>query len=214
MVQVSRTGCASEWALRCKDPKCSSYEHSSYSNFYSTHKNNRYFDINRTMVLAFRLIGRGYSAAVKFTSILNLPNPVKRGPWSEHTKAISEVAMELLQEELKNAALELKKYKLAKDDKEAITDKLAKETVVDAGVSVDGSWSSRGWSARDGVVAVLSIDTGKVLDVEYLSNGCSECVKTEERRKDGKMAKIDYLKWYIDHEPKCHFNHDGSAPVR
>lgn len=62
------------------------------------------------MVLAFRFIGSGYSAAVKFTSILNLPKPVKRGPWSEHTKAISEVAMELLQEELKNAALEVKKY--------------------------------------------------------------------------------------------------------
>ena len=37
------------------------------------------------------------------------------------------------------------------------------ELVLDAGVSIDGSWNQRGWSARDGVVAVISIDTGKVL---------------------------------------------------
>ncbi|CAH3133419.1 unnamed protein product [Pocillopora meandrina] len=40
---------------------------------------------------------------------------------------------------------------------------------VDAGVSADGSWSQRGWSACDGVVAVISIDTRCFL-VELMCN--------------------------------------------
>ena len=42
--------------------------------------------------------------------------------------------------------------------------------MVEAGASIDGLRSSRGWSARDGVVAAVSVDTGKVLDVVYLLN--------------------------------------------
>ena len=44
------------------------------------------------------------------------------------------------------------------------------DLVLDAGVSIDGSWNQRGWSTCDGVVAFISIDTGKVLDVAFLSN--------------------------------------------
>lgn len=39
------------------------------------------------------------------------------------------------------------------------------DIVVDAGISIDGSWNSCGWSVHDGMVSVISIDTGKVLDV-------------------------------------------------
>jgi hypothetical protein len=35
------------------------------------------------------------------------------------------------------------------------------ETVVDVGASFDCSWSLWGWSARDGLVAGVSEDTGK-----------------------------------------------------
>lgn len=44
---------------------------------------------------------------------------------------------------MKAAAVEVKKYKLAIEN-EVASDDEAKESVVDAGVSVDGSWSSRG----------------------------------------------------------------------
>ncbi|CAH3020824.1 unnamed protein product, partial [Porites evermanni] len=35
------------------------------------------------------------------------------------------------------------------------------ESVVDIGVTIDASWSARGWSASDAVVAAISVDTGK-----------------------------------------------------
>ena len=46
------------------------------------------------------------------------------------------------------------------------------DVLVYAGVSINGSWKTRGWSARDGMVAVVSFDIGKVLKVIFLSNLC------------------------------------------
>ena len=54
-------------------------------------------------------------------------------------------------------------------------DQELRDLVVKAGASIDGSWSSRSWSARDGVVAAVSVHTGKVLDVVYLTNSCTSC---------------------------------------
>jgi len=44
-----------------------------------------------------------------FCSIVNLPNPVSSGLWSRHTKAILKAAETLLEEELSDAAFEVKK---------------------------------------------------------------------------------------------------------
>ena len=59
-------------------------------------------------------------------------------------------------------------------------DQMRLELVVEAGVSIDGSWSSRGWSARDGVVAAVSVDSGKVLNVIYLTNACTSFDQKEK----------------------------------
>ena len=129
------------------------------------------------------MIGRGYSAAQKLLSILNLSSPVNKAPWAAHTKAIEDTACTILDQELASAALEVKRLKLANGDITAVddnaTDDQLREVVAEAGVSTDGSWSSRGWSARDGVVAVISIDTGKFLDVVHLSNQCNGCSQKE-----------------------------------
>ncbi|GFT19881.1 uncharacterized protein NPIL_599921 [Nephila pilipes] len=36
-------------------------------------------------------------------------------------------------------------------------------------VAVEGSWQKRGFSSKNGVVTVTSVDTSKVIDVEILS---------------------------------------------
>ncbi|GFT67727.1 uncharacterized protein TNCV_271321 [Trichonephila clavipes] len=43
------------------------------------------------------------------------------------------------------------------------------------GVSVDGTWQRRGYSSLNGCVSVISIDSGKVLDVEFMSKVCRLC---------------------------------------
>ena len=100
--------------------------------------------------------------------------------WTAHTKALEVAANKLLERELQNAVLQLKRYKLENGDLDAnvdssTPDEQLKDIVVDSGVPTDGSWNSHGWSAQDGMVVVVSIDTGKVLDVVFLFNSCAAC---------------------------------------
>ena len=213
--EIEKVGLGAMWNFHCKNPECSS--HVLDNSFHTTPKTNRFYDLNRGLVLGLRMIGRGYSAAQKLLSILNLSSPVNKAPWAAHTKAIEDTARTILEQELASAALEVKRLKLANGDITAVddnaTDDELREVVAEAGVSIDGSWSSRGWSARDGVVAVISIDTGKILDVVHLSNQCNGCSQKERQREDGTLSKMEFLRWYIDHEPSCYLNHDGSAQV-
>ena len=41
-------------------------------------------------------------------------------------------------------------------------------SIVDVGISCDGTWQRRGFSSLNGAVVCMSIDTGNVLDVEVL----------------------------------------------
>ena len=50
---------------------------------------------------------------------------------------------------------------------------------IDVGVSVDGTWQRRGFSSNNGVVTAISIDTGKVVDVEIMSKICKGCKQKE-----------------------------------
>lgn len=169
-------------------------------------------------MLGLGTIGRGYSAARKLLSILNLSSPVNKVLWSAHTKAIKDTTRSILEQELASAALEVKRLKLANGDIAGVddnaTDEQLREVVAEAGVSIDGSWRCRGWSAQDGIVAVISIDTGKILDVVHLSNQCNACSQKERQREDGTLSKMEFLRWYIGHKSSCYLNHDGSAQVR
>lgn len=214
--EVTSTGLGAEWVCRCKNSNCAS--HQTLAPFHTTPKTNRFYDINRELVLGLRLIGRGYSAATKVLGVLNLPRPVSNVSWTAHTKAIELAANELLERELQNAVLQVKRYKLENGDLDAkvdssIADEQLKDIFVDAGVSIDGSWNSRGWSARDGMVAVVSIDTGKVLDVVFLSNSCAACEQKKREQREGKISKRDFLGWFIGHEENCYLNHEGSSQV-
>ncbi|CAB4044755.1 Hypothetical predicted protein, partial [Paramuricea clavata] len=47
---------------------------------------------------------------------------------------------------------------------------------VNCGISCDGTWQRRGHSSSNGCVTVVSIDTGKVHDVETLTTFCKEAI--------------------------------------
>ncbi|GFT08198.1 uncharacterized protein TNCV_3481491 [Trichonephila clavipes] len=55
--------------------------------------------------------------------------------------------------------------------------------VAECGVSVDGTWQRRGHSSLNGCVAVLSIDTGKVVDLEVMSKWCRNCNTSKSSEK-------------------------------
>ena len=66
-----------------------------------TPKQNRYFEINRTAVLAFRYIGKGHSVAKKVANILNIDKPINTHSWTGHTEAISECSEKIMDVNLK-----------------------------------------------------------------------------------------------------------------
>lgn len=57
------------------------------------------------------------------------------------------------------------------------------DLVFDVGIFIDGLWNKRGWFVRDGVVEVILIDIGKVLDVVFLFNSCTILRVNEKETK-------------------------------
>ena len=204
----SKSGLGSTWTVDCSDEKCPSKERNTP---FNTTPRGKGFEINRAAVLGFRTIARGHTAASKMLSFLGL-KPINKQHWTENTKKIEEEAEKALQKELDRAAFGVKEWKFANGELECTREELP-DVVVDAGVTIDASWSSRGWSATDAVIAAISADTGKVVDVVHMCSFCSECRKMAKKREDGEVSRLEYLTWFTSHEKKCYLNHEGSSAV-
>ena len=68
-------------------------------------KNGSFYDIDWSFLLASRLIGRGYSAALRLTTILNLDKTVTKKAWLSHKTTLSNFAEELAEGRMKKAAI-------------------------------------------------------------------------------------------------------------
>ena len=204
----SKSGLGSCWIVSCQNEDCPSR---STNAAFNTTPRGKGFEINRASVLGFRAIGRGHAGASKTLSFLGL-KPIDKHYWSENAKKIEAEAKNLLENELNRAAFEVKESKFALDLLDCTREQLG-EVVVDCGVTIDASWCSRGWSATDAVIAAISVDTGKVVDVVHMSSSCTECKKMDKRKMEGEVSRLEYLSWFTKHEPSCYLNHEGSSAV-
>ncbi|GFU10455.1 uncharacterized protein NPIL_461171 [Nephila pilipes] len=102
-----------------------------------------------------RCIGKGAESAVMFCGIMNLPPPPTK--FTKFNNNLLQAARETCEESMAEAV------------HEAVEEN---EGGRDIAVAVDGSWQKRGFSSKNGVVTVTSVDTGKVIDVEILSKHC------------------------------------------
>ncbi|CAL4122156.1 unnamed protein product, partial [Meganyctiphanes norvegica] len=68
-------------------------------------------------------------------------------------------------------------------------------------VKIDGSWSKAGFTSKFGFVVILSANTGKVLDYEFMSKYCNTCYKARVKHPD------------VEPEPhqNCKANYKGSS---
>ena len=154
----------------------------------------RGFDINKRTVYTMRVLGHGHSGIEKFTSLMNMPKPVTQNNYDKIAAKILSVTKAVAEETMSDAA---------KDIRENIT---SDYNFVDTGVSCDGTWQKRGSSSLNGVFTAISIDSGKVLDVEPMSRSCKTCCL----RKD--LIRTDptsYAHWKNSHI--CKYNYKGSA---
>ncbi|GFT49452.1 uncharacterized protein TNCV_3366531 [Trichonephila clavipes] len=117
--------------------------------------------INSLIVLGIRIIGKGFSAGKKLCAFLILPFLSKLAFCCKLLKAIERVAQENI-----NAALsEIK----------------GSNSFTKCGISIDGTWQRRGYSSLNGCVSAISVDTGKILDIEVMTQYCHICLKGDSQ---------------------------------
>ena len=157
---MKRKGCASTLRLLCEH--CG-WKHS----FCTSKKQGKSYEVNRRLVYGMRTIGKGYAGARKFCAIMNMPPPPTEKAFIFNSRVIGRHVKEIAKESMKKAGQDIYAVKNQCTASEA--------GPFNCGVSCDGTWQKRGYSSRNGCVTVISMDTGRVLDVEALSQGCKQC---------------------------------------
>ena len=147
-----KRGLACELSIFCS--KCK-YQ----NNFYTSKLLNQkgIFDINTRTIYTMRTLGIGYSGIQKFTTLMNMPKPMTSKNYDKLVLKIANITEEVAQETMADAVAELRQN--CQNEGE----------ILDIGVSCDGTWQRRGFSSLNGVVAALSLDSGKVIDVEIVN---------------------------------------------
>ncbi len=157
------------------------------------------FDVNRRCVIAFRMIGKGRSAAARFASYMNMPPPQHSSTWTSHVNKIADAAFVAAEAELLSASSISRKA--THSEETALSD----SDIVNVSVSIDGSWSTRGLSAKHGYAAAISTYTGLILDRHYTCNSCKTC-KQYETCDENSPQYADYIE---NHLPVCQQNFNG-----
>ena len=134
------------------------------------------YEVNLQIVTFMHELGKGHTAldTGTFSHVMN-------------TTIMSHSAYDRLFAILHSASLFMAKESMAQGGIQV------KEVGSDTIVSIDGTWHRRRRSSHNGVVAVISKVTGKVLDFEVLCNYCRLCEKDS------------------DSDHSCTRNHTGSA---
>ena len=111
-----------------------------------------------------RTLGKGHTSAKKFCTLINMPHPPAAKNYTKISSVITTCMRSMAKDSMSQAAEEVRNLKGQNDCNETET--------VDCGISCDGTWQKRGFSSRNGCVTAICVDTGKVLDVEALSQAC------------------------------------------
>ena len=86
-----------------------------------------------------------------------MPKPMTLKNYDKLVLKIANITEEVAQETMADAVAELRQNCQNEDE------------ILDIGVLCDGTWQRRGFSSLNGVVAALSLDSGKVIDVEIVN---------------------------------------------
>ena len=150
--------------------------------------------------------GNGLTGLSKLCCSLDIPAPVTTNAFQSTMKKLTTSYQEEAQISLGKAATNLKEI-MQMNNPEVINHEIATPNVP-VSVSVDGTWQKRyGYSSLLGVVFILSVETGEVLDFEVQSKICFECKSREKWDKESSK----YKNWFSKHEEHCTINHKGSS---
>ena len=201
LVETPAAGWASDLTMLYSNALCFRSSKSTVKSASTSQKQGHQHDVNKLMVIAMRTIGRGQSAATKFSAILGLPKPITRTTFAKYTKMWAHDSLRESEQKLVEVGKELRQ--LIRNNNDNDND----EEILDCSVSIDGSWLTRGRHSKHGFVSVISDITGKVIDRVHKCSACKECERWKNRDEDD----IEYLEWFNAHEPDCSITHQGSS---
>ena len=195
-----RSGLMSDLSVECSScSEATSLKTSSVTN------QGQSFDVNRRAVYHSLETGGGYEGLVSFCSIMNMPC-ISSAAYYKLVDTILVAQEAEAKDEMQQASQRLRDY-IFKENGEKNCD----DVVVDVAVSFDGTWAKRGFTSLTGVVFVLAVDTGEVLDYHVLSKECRKCTMKKSRCKTDK----EFEEWQIEHisSNQCDINFTGSSPA-
>lgn len=143
-----------------------------------------------------RSCGQGYSGFLRFVKLMDMPKPMTINNYNKIVLKLTNAVKCVAEVTMMDAAQELKGLKNDHFVLNSITDRLLNP--IDVALSCDGTWQRRGYSSINGVVSVISMETGKVLDVEAINKVCKVCFLKVHLRKENSFV---YEKWHNKH--KC-----------
>lgn len=150
--------------------------------------NGKSADVNRRAVYHTVESGSGYEGLSSFCAVMNM-QCMSKTAYYQHLERIV-IALEAeAKEEMKEAAKSLRKKVLEESGCKDVN------SVVDVAISFDGTWAKRGFTSLFGVVFVISIDSGEVLDYHVISKSCQKCCLSRSKCKTDE----EFEEWEIEH---------------
>lgn len=199
--ETERSGLGSKFDFRCQNKKCSSKALSPFSSDPLVNINHSgsiaVHSMNRRSALAMRVIGGGHRSLQTFCGLMNLPPPVQKSSFSKIKDTLHEAVLKTETESLSKAG------KLEYN----LSEKISDDEVRNVDVSVDGTYMTRGFSSKCGVVSVIGCTSGKVLDIGVKSKSCKSCDWWDKKDKNSKECK----QWKDSHLGECTLTHEGSS---
>ena len=126
------------------------------------------YDVNRRIVYSTLEMGCGYEGIATLCSIMNIPC-LSKPAYYQHIDAILPVLENIAKDEMEEAWKKRRQVVLAENGESD------NGQILDVSVSFDGTWAKRGFTSLTGVVFVISVETGEVLDYHLLSKACQKC---------------------------------------
>ena len=111
-------------------------------------------------------------------------------------KEIARVSQQVAEAEMQKAVKEVCDINKATED-----------DIADVAVSCDGTWARRGFQSLYGIVSAISVQTGKVVDIEMKSKVCYKC----RAKSNLDVNSQEYIDWIVAHGPKCTCTFDKSS---
>ena len=132
-------------------------------------KGGRSHEVNRRAALASGQLG--HAGLSQFCAVMNLQPPVAKEAYKKHIVQIEKATKSNAEAVMKDAAKRLREI-MTKHLDDIEMD--GEDIIANVALTVDGTWQKRGHSSKIGVVFVISVKTGEILDYEVTSLFCYE----------------------------------------